>query len=82
MLGLKNNDRPLADRLRPVSLEELVGQEQLLSEGRPLRRALLGETLHSMVLWGPPDSPWRSQIRSQHQGGVLFLLVCWHETLL
>jgi putative ATPase len=56
MLGLKNNDRPLADRLRPVSLEELVGQEQLLSEGRPLRRALLGETLHSMVLWGPPGS--------------------------
>jgi putative ATPase len=49
-------DRPLADRLRPQTLEELVGQEQLLSDGKPLRRALLGETLHSMVLWGPPGS--------------------------
>lgn len=52
----KNVDRPLADRLRPMSLEDLVGQEQVLAEGRPLRRALLGETLHSMVLWGPPGS--------------------------
>ncbi|HJP35697.1 MAG TPA: AAA family ATPase, partial [Gammaproteobacteria bacterium] len=49
-------ERPLADRLRPQSLEQLVGQEQLLGEGKPLRRALLGETLHSMVLWGPPGS--------------------------
>ncbi|MFT4583009.1 MAG: putative ATPase [Gammaproteobacteria bacterium] len=50
------SDRPLADRLRPRSLTELVGQDQLLGDGKPLRRALLGETLHSMVLWGPPGS--------------------------
>lgn len=56
MTGDNNSDRPLADRLRPTNLDELVGQEQLLTQGRPLRRALLGETLHSMVLWGPPGS--------------------------
>jgi len=56
MTGDKVADRPLADRLRPTSVEELVGQEQLLADGKPLRRALLGETLHSMVLWGPPGS--------------------------
>lgn len=50
------NDRPLADRLRPRSFDEIVGQEQLLQQGKPLRRVLLGETLHSMVLWGPPGS--------------------------
>lgn len=49
-------DRPLADRLRPASLDELVGQRDVLAEGKPLRRALLGETLHSMVLWGPPGT--------------------------
>jgi putative ATPase len=49
-------DRPLADRLRPVCVEELVGQEQLLAQGKPLRRVLRGEALHSMVLWGPPGS--------------------------
>ena len=52
----KNDGRPLADRLRPVRVEDLVGQEQVLAEASPLRRALLGETLHSMVLWGPPGS--------------------------
>lgn len=52
----RSADRPLADRLRPASLEELVGQSELLASGKPLRRALLGETLHSMVLWGPPGT--------------------------
>lgn len=50
------DSRPLADRLRPANVDELVGQEQLLAADKPLRRALLGETLHSMVLWGPPGS--------------------------
>ena len=48
--------RPLADRLRPQSLEELAGQDHLLGEGKPLRRALEHGRLHSMVLWGPPGS--------------------------
>ena len=48
--------RPLADRMRPRSLEEFVGQAHLLGEGRPLARAVAGGALHSMVLWGPPGS--------------------------
>ena len=47
---------PLADRLRPDSLEELCGQAHLLGAGQPLRRALEDGQLHSMVLWGPPGS--------------------------
>ena len=47
---------PLADRMRPRSLEEFHGQEHLLATGQPLRRAIEGGVLHSMVLWGPPGS--------------------------
>ena len=47
---------PLADRLRPQSLEEFHGQEHLLALGKPLRSAIEGGLLHSMVLWGPPGS--------------------------
>lgn len=48
--------RPLADRVRPTSLEEFVGQEHLLGEGRPLRRLAERGTVHSMVFWGPPGT--------------------------
>ena len=48
--------RPLADRLRPASLEEYVGQAHLLGVGKPLRRMLEGGHLHSMILWGPPGT--------------------------
>ena len=47
---------PLADRLRPRSLEEFAGQTHLLGEGKPLRLALDGGRIHSMILWGPPGS--------------------------
>ena len=47
---------PLADRLRPRSLAEFVGQTHLLAEGKPLRLALDGGRIHSMILWGPPGS--------------------------
>ena len=47
---------PLADRLRPRSLAEFAGQTHLLGEGKPLRLALDGGRIHSMVLWGPPGS--------------------------
>jgi putative ATPase len=46
--------RPLADRLRPQSLDEYVGQSHLLGAGAPLRRALESGRPHSMILWGPP----------------------------
>jgi putative ATPase len=48
--------RPLADRLRPQSLDEFVGQSHLLGAGAPLRRALESGRPHSMILWGPPGT--------------------------
>lgn len=48
--------RPLADRMRPRSLDEFVGQSHLLAAGKPLRRLVEGSTLHSMLLWGPPGT--------------------------
>jgi len=50
------NYRPLADRLRPGSLDEYVGQAHLLGVGAPLRRALESGHPHSMILWGPPGT--------------------------
>ncbi len=48
--------RPLADRMRPVSLDEYLGQAHIMGPGRSLRRALEGGRLHSMVFWGPPGT--------------------------
>ncbi|HUL94975.1 MAG TPA: replication-associated recombination protein A [Usitatibacter sp.] len=45
---------PLAERLRPRSVEEVVGQRHLLGEGKPLSIALKSGKPHSMILWGPP----------------------------
>ena len=46
--------RPLADRMRPDTLDGVVGQEHLLGEGAPLRRMLDSGKLSSFILWGPP----------------------------
>jgi putative ATPase len=48
--------RPLADRMRPRTLDEFVGQEQVLGKGKPLRQALEKGQLHSLILWGPPGT--------------------------
>lgn len=48
--------RPLADRMRPRTLDEYVGQTHLFGPGKPLRRMLEGGHLHSMILWGPPGT--------------------------
>ena len=48
--------RPLADRLRPRSLDEVVGQDQLLSTGAPLRRMVEENRLSSIIFWGPPGT--------------------------
>ncbi|MDP2707466.1 MAG: AAA family ATPase, partial [Burkholderiales bacterium] len=45
---------PLADLLRPKSLDEVVGQSHLLGPGKPLRLAFESGKPHSMILWGPP----------------------------
>lgn len=50
----RNVNRPLADRLRPSELDEIVGQEHLLGEGAPLRRMIDSGHLTSFILWGPP----------------------------
>jgi len=48
--------RPLADRMRPASLDDFFGQEHLLAEGKPLRRAIEQGRTHSMIFWGPPGT--------------------------
>lgn len=49
-------DAPLAERVRPRSLDEFVGQEHLLGSGKPLRLLIEQDTLPSIILWGPPGS--------------------------
>jgi len=46
--------KPLAERMRPASLDEIVGQPRLIDPSSPLRRALEAGKVHSMILWGPP----------------------------
>jgi len=46
--------RPLAERMRPRTLDEMVGQRRLLAPGSALRRAIESGRVHSMILWGPP----------------------------
>jgi len=48
--------RPLADRLRPQSLDEVVGQDHLLGPEGPIRRMAVARRLSSMILWGPPGT--------------------------
>ena len=49
-------ERPLADRMRPASLDDYLGQPHLLDAGKPLRRAIDNGRLHSMIFWGPPGT--------------------------
>lgn len=53
---LFTREAPLADRMRPRTLEEFVGQEHLLGKGKILRQAIESDQLPSMILWGPPGS--------------------------
>jgi putative ATPase len=46
--------RPLAERMRPSTLEEFVGQQHILAPGKPLRRQIERDQLGSIILWGPP----------------------------
>src|ERR1051326_8030551 len=47
-------DAPLADRMRPRTLDEILGQDHLLGPGKPLRTAIERDQVPSMILWGPP----------------------------
>ncbi len=55
-LDFSSDFRPLAARMRPRTVEEYIGQQHILGEGKPLRRALEAGHLHSMILWGPPGT--------------------------
>ena len=48
--------RPLADRMRPATLDEYVGQTHILGTDKPLARTLAAGRIHSMILWGPPGT--------------------------
>jgi putative ATPase len=53
---LDDLNKPLADRMRPKSLGDYVGQQHILSPGKPLYEAIASGRLHSMVFWGPPGT--------------------------
>jgi len=48
--------RPLADRMRPSSLDDYIGQKHLLGDGKPLKQAISSGHPHSMIFWGPPGT--------------------------
>ncbi|MBI4035235.1 MAG: replication-associated recombination protein A [Candidatus Chisholmbacteria bacterium] len=47
---------PLADQLRPQTLDDFIGQEHLVGKGKPLRLAITQKQIHSLIFWGPPGS--------------------------
>jgi len=49
-----NQNVPLAERIRPRTINEIIGQKHLLGENKPLRKMIEGHYLRSMILWGPP----------------------------
>ncbi len=68
--------RPLADRMRPRTLHEFIGQSHLLGQGKPLRNSLESGHLHSMILWGPPGTGKTTLARlMSNQGNALFLTI-------
>ncbi len=48
--------RPLADRMRPLTLDEFLGQSHIVADGKPLQMAIESDHLHSMIFWGPPGT--------------------------
>ena len=55
-LSGKNNFQPLADRMRPETLDHFFGQAHMIGDSKPLREAIIGDHLHSMIFWGPPGT--------------------------
>src|SRR5262245_32050391 len=56
LAGNAHTSAPLAVRMRPRTLDELVGQKQLLAAGSPLRQLVEGDQPMSLILWGPPGT--------------------------
>ena len=68
MADALKNWRPLADRMRPRTLSEFVGQPHLLAPGKPLFEAIAARVLHSMILWGPPGTGKTTLARLMAEG--------------
>jgi putative ATPase len=67
-------DAPLAERMRPATLDGFFGQQHLLAPGKPLRQAIASGQLHSMIFWGPPGSGKTTLARLiSHVSGAHFL---------
>src|SRR5437660_12817408 len=56
LFAIENPATPLAERLRPKTIDEVIGQRHLLAPGKPLAVAFAAGKPHSMILWGPPGS--------------------------
>jgi putative ATPase len=74
--GVEEGFRPLADRMRPRTLEEFVGQQSVVGEGTPLRQAIENDRLHSMIFWGPPGTgkTTLAQMLAHHSGAEFIKL--------
>ncbi|TCO78912.1 putative ATPase [Plasticicumulans lactativorans] len=74
MTSARDAARPLADRLRPQRLDDIVGQAHLFGPDKPLRVAIESGQPHSMVLWGPPGTGKTTLARMiAHYGGAHFI---------
>ncbi|WP_111978551.1 replication-associated recombination protein A [Algibacillus agarilyticus] len=56
MFDFDSVNQPLAARMRPLKLEDYIGQSHILSAGKPLRKAIEQGRIHSLILWGPPGT--------------------------
>lgn len=71
---LKAENRPLAERMRPQSLDEYIGQQHILGKSKQLRSAIEQDRLHSMLFWGPPGTGKTTLARLiAHYSGAEFI---------
>lgn len=68
--------RPLADRMRPQRVGQVIGQGHILAPGKPLRQAIESDRLHSMILWGPPGTgkTTLAELMAHHSGAQFLKL--------
>ncbi|GMR08184.1 MAG: replication-associated recombination protein A [Gammaproteobacteria bacterium] len=71
---VSDQGKPLADRMRPTRLEDVLGQEHILAPDKSLRKAIESGHLHSMIFWGPPGTGKTTLARMiSHYCGAQFL---------